>query len=65
VQLVIDRERCSGHGRCYTLAPGLVQADDDGLPVLEDPSLAAADPEAAEAAVRACPEGAISLQATG
>lgn len=26
----IDSERCTGHGRCYMLAPGLFRPDRDG-----------------------------------
>ncbi|MFN2540347.1 MAG: ferredoxin, partial [Mycobacteriales bacterium] len=56
--LVIDSDRCSGHGRCYTLAPELVQPDDEGFPVLVEGAVA--DGEAAQLVVRSCPEQAIS-----
>jgi ferredoxin len=34
VRLSIDHERCTGHGRCYTLAPEVFGADDAGYAVL-------------------------------
>src|SRR5579885_2746606 len=30
MKVVIDGERCSGHGRCYSLAPEVFEADDEG-----------------------------------
>lgn len=61
MQIAIDTARCSGHGRCYTLAPGLVEADDEGFPILITD--AEPDSEAAQLVVRSCPEQAISLVA--
>lgn len=61
-RLSIDLAACSGHGRCYSLAPELVEPDEDGFPVtlhtsLDDP----AGLERARRIVAACPEQAISL----
>ena len=61
LRLVLDTEKCTGHGRCYALAPDLFDSDDAGRSVLlvEDPS---ADQQAlAERAVANCPEQAITL----
>jgi ferredoxin len=30
MKIHIDQDRCEGHGRCYALAPALVEADDIG-----------------------------------
>ena len=30
MKLSVDAARCTGHGRCYTLAPGLLDFDEDG-----------------------------------
>jgi ferredoxin len=61
-QLSIDRAQCNGHGRCYSLAPALVDPDDDGYPVIvrEFPETAE-DITLAQAIVASCPEQAISL----
>jgi ferredoxin len=32
----IDRTRCTGHGRCYGLAPDVFEPDDDGFSVAVD-----------------------------
>ena len=34
MRIAIDPERCSGHGRCYSLCPELFDEDEDGYPVL-------------------------------
>jgi ferredoxin len=63
VRLVLDVDRCQGHGRCYDLAPDLVGPDDDGHAVLLDASRALPpDHETtARRAVANCPERALSL----
>lgn len=30
MRIEVDRDVCTGHGRCYTLAPEVYEADDDG-----------------------------------
>jgi ferredoxin len=61
---VIDHERCTGHGRCYTLAPGLFEPDEGGYGRVTGDGAIAADPVGAASALANCPEGAISLVAT-
>jgi ferredoxin len=63
MQLRIDAERCTGHGRCYSLAPGLFEPDDEGHGVvLADGTVPAGQEEAARRAVTNCPERAITLE---
>ncbi|MHB1928098.1 MAG: ferredoxin [Acidimicrobiales bacterium] len=59
----IDPERCQGHGRCYSVAPELFGADDEGFgTVLSDPIPAGQEDKARLAAAN-CPEQAIHLDA--
>lgn len=63
MRIVLDNDRCQGHGRCYALAPELFGCDDEGYAVLLvdgdiDPS---AEPDA-QLAVDSCPEFAITLE---
>ena len=65
MRLEIDTTVCTGHGRCYTRAPKLIEPDDEGFPVLlvdggEVPAELAED---GRLAARSCPEGAITLAA--
>jgi ferredoxin len=64
VKIVVDHERCQGHGRCYDLAPEIFDADDDGhVTVLTPDAQVTADAEPqALLAVRNCPERALSLE---
>jgi ferredoxin len=64
VKIVVDHERCQGHGRCYDLAPEVFGADDDGhvtvlVPDGQVPTRA--EPQAI-LAVKNCPEQALSLE---
>ena len=34
MHIVLDSQRCTGHGRCYSLAPHVFDADDEGHSVL-------------------------------
>jgi ferredoxin len=62
VKIVIDKERCTGHGRCYLLAPGLFLDDERGYGQVEaDKDLDEADLAEADKAIQGCPERAISL----
>lgn len=62
--ILIDPDRCSGHGRCYSLSPTLFDVDDQGRGVLVvDGPLTDAQRVNAEIAVSNCPEQAISIVA--
>lgn len=61
MRVQLNRGVCSGHGRCYVLAPDVFDADDDGYGV---PRFEVVPPELeAQALVGAtnCPEDAISI----
>lgn len=63
MRVILDRAACQGHGRCYSLAPALFEADDEGHAVLTcDRDLRAQELDAARLAVDSCPEFAISLR---
>jgi ferredoxin len=58
----IDADKCQGHGRCYSLAPELFDADDLGAGfVLGDGGVPDELLETARRAVANCPEYAITL----
>jgi ferredoxin len=61
VTLVIDTDKCQGHGRCVLANPDLFDVDDEGYGqvLIADPG-----PEYAtdvQSAIMNCPEQAISL----
>jgi ferredoxin len=59
MKLILDTDRCQGHGRCYGIAPELFDADDQGHSVLLRPDVPANCETAAKHAVASCPEEAI------
>jgi ferredoxin len=63
MKIVIDQAACSGNGRCYSLVPELFTDDERGYgKVVGDGTITEEQREAAERAVRACPEDAISIE---
>jgi len=64
LRIVVDRDVCVGHGRCYTLAPDVWASDDEGFPelvagdVLSGPELQ----RQARLSVAACPERALRIE---
>lgn len=61
MRLRIDTERCTGHGRCYMLAPDVFDTDDRGYGVV---TVADVPPELEAQARKAadnCPEQAVLL----
>ena len=63
MKLIVDAERCTGHGRCYTLAPQVLSDDDEGFVTERGQTIdvPADQEEAARDAALSCPEGAISI----
>ena len=62
MRVEIDAERCTGHGRCYTLAPEIFDCDDRGLGLVKGGGEIGPELEkSARSAVANCPEQAITL----
>ena len=62
----IDDDRCQGHGRCYSLAPELFEADDLGnARVVGDGSVPPEHEAAARKAATNCPEYAVIIEEDG
>lgn len=62
MKIQIDASRCTGHGRCYVVAPELFEDDEAGYgQVRGDGSVESSRHELAERAAAACPERAIRL----
>ena len=59
---VIDQEICSGHGRCFTLAPDSFTADDSGYGVATGRAENDREPAELSRIIASCPEQAISIE---
>ena len=63
MRIVLDRDACQGHNRCYLLAPELFDVDDDGYAVLlVDGTVPTELEPKARLAADNCPEYAITLE---
>ena len=62
MKIRIDHDACTGHGRCYTLAPALFTADDEGNGHVIDENVAAEHEIDARRAVGSCPERAVIIE---
>jgi ferredoxin len=63
VKLTIDAERCTGHGRCYTVAPDLLTYDEEGFVSIRGHTIDVPEDQldAAREAEMSCPEQAPRL----
>lgn len=63
MRVVVDHERCQGHGRCHAIAPELFELDELGYSVLrcEDAEILPGLAEIAARAAAGCPERAITV----
>ena len=63
MRLSVDADSCTGHGRCYRMAPDLLTFDDEGYVTLRGDTIEvpADQRDSAEEAAGSCPEEAISL----
>jgi ferredoxin len=63
VRIRVDSDRCEGHGRCYSLAPALVEPDDVGdARIIGDGSVSPDEEANARQAEANCPERAVILE---
>jgi ferredoxin len=64
MRIAVDADRCTGHGRCYSVAPELLDSDESGYVNIRGTSIdvpAGLEP-AAEEAASWCPEQAVTLE---
>lgn len=63
MRMDINDQRCTGHGRCYEVAPALVEDDERGYGIILHPDAFPAELEdEARRAARLCPEQAITIR---
>jgi len=61
MKVVIDGERCTGHGRCYAVSPTLFEADEEGRGILISTETPTGLRHEAQLAASSCPERAITV----
>lgn len=60
MKVQVDTTKCQGHGRCYSLAPTVFDADDEGFGRVR-PDVAHTALAEAELAADNCPEFAVEI----
>jgi ferredoxin len=61
MRITVDQEACTGHGRCWSLAPEVFEADDDGYCSTREVEVPNGHEEQARRAALSCPERAITV----
>jgi ferredoxin len=62
MRVKVDRELCQGHNRCFAEAPGIFELDDELKSVVRVDVVPPELEDAVRAAVRNCPERAITIE---
>ena len=62
MRIEIDHDRCTGHGRCYSLAPELFDCDDEGYGQVLISDVPADLVDKAQLAIDTCPERAVTAE---
>ena len=62
LRVAVDRIACDGRGLCAEIAPGLIDLDDWGYPIVRPGALPDELVQSAEDAVEICPKMALRLE---
>ncbi|MER3453151.1 MAG: ferredoxin [Chloroflexota bacterium] len=62
MRVFVDPDRCTGHGRCYSLAPSVFSSDDRGHCLIEVNEVRPEQEADARLGAANCPEGAIWIE---
>jgi ferredoxin len=62
MRIVLDRDKCDGHGMCEAMAHEYFELDDDEVLTVLDESPPESERDKVHAAVQSCPALALSLQ---
>ena len=62
MKIRLDKELCTGHGRCYVLAPEVFDEDERGHSILKLDDVSPENQAKAQAGVDSCPEHALSIE---
>jgi ferredoxin len=63
LQIIVDRDKCTGEAICVDIAPEVLRLDEEGIAEIIDP--AGADRDIIIEAARSCPHGAITVVEVG
>ena len=61
MRIIVDSDRCTGHGRCYTISPDVYEPDDDGYCRVRLATVPLEVQDRAVLGAANCPEDAITV----
>ena len=62
MRIVVDNEKCQGHGRCNAVAPAVYPLDEMGYCAVDAVEVSGELEAAAQKGADACPEWAITIE---
>lgn len=62
MKIVVAREKCSGHARCFAMGPDVYDLDEEGYNALTERDVPSDLEQQAIDGAESCPEGAITLE---
>ncbi|WP_018240536.1 ferredoxin [Ensifer sp. BR816] len=64
MRIIVHKDKCQGHARCWALAPDVFKLDDEGYILPGDVEVAERDELLASRGARSCPERALEIDCT-
>lgn len=61
MRIIVHRDKCQGHARCWAMAPDIFELDDEGYIAISDFDVAPEDEERARRGAKSCPERALEV----
>ena len=61
MRIIVKRTLCSGHARCWTIAPDVYRLNDEGYIDMDDFDVAPGQEDLARRGAQACPERALQV----
>jgi ferredoxin len=61
MRIIVHRDRCQGHARCWAVAPEIFALDEEGYIMPGDLEVAVEDEKNAWRGAKSCPERALEI----
>lgn len=62
MKVIVSREKCSGHARCFAMGPDVYDLDDEGYIAITECDVPSHLEQQAVDGAESCPEGAIRIE---
>lgn len=61
MRIIVHRDKCQGHARCWAMAPDIFELDDEGYIAISDFDVVPENEERAWRGAKSCPERALEV----